>query len=69
MITYVSADHTCKHQLVFSAALDHAASCARCGAIALIARRDTMDGAAHITWIAAERTSRDDGPRAAIAAG
>lgn len=69
MITYVPADQSCKHQLVFSAALDHAASCARCGAIALIERRDSLDGAARITWIAAEEASRDEGTRASIAAG
>ncbi len=43
---------TCDHQLVFSPALEHAAVCKRCGAIALISPRDGRDALAGIRWIA-----------------
>ncbi len=42
---------TCEHQLVFSPALEHAAVCKRCGAIALISPRDGQYTLAAIKWI------------------
>ncbi len=42
---------TCNHELVFSPALDHAAVCKRCGAIALISPRDGHLSLARIRWI------------------
>jgi hypothetical protein len=41
----------CNHELVFSPALDHAAVCRRCGAIALISPRDGQKALAAIRWI------------------
>jgi hypothetical protein len=41
----------CNHELVFSSALDHAAVCRRCGAIALISPRDEQKSLAGIRWI------------------
>ena len=50
---YANPPDTCEHQLIFTPALDHAATCARCGAIALIEPHEHQDGAASITWLRA----------------
>jgi hypothetical protein len=56
-MTDTNSPETCKHELIFSPKLDDAASCARCGAIALIETREHKNGAAHITWVSAARTA------------
>ena len=43
----------CDHQLIFQPALDHAATCARCGAIVLLASRQHDERAVRIEWVRA----------------
>ncbi len=50
----------CNHQLIFTSSLDHAACCARCGAIALIEHKD---GEAHIKWISTAHDKPSDGAK------
>jgi len=54
------AEVPCEHQLIFAPSLEHAATCARCGAIALIAPHDANDGAARIDWAVADVSIRND---------
>ena len=58
-----NSEMNCVHEVVFAPSLDDAAQCVRCGAIALIAKREPGDGAMRITWIAgsARATEPDRG--------
>jgi hypothetical protein len=60
MNTQLAAYESCNHQLTFAASLDDAATCARCGAIALIERREPGDGATRIRWIASDKSLHND---------
>jgi hypothetical protein len=46
-----NAQTTCDHQLVFSDTLDHAASCALCGAIIILSASEQNDDALDVQWI------------------
>jgi hypothetical protein len=46
----------CEHQLIFSPALDDAATCARCGAIVLIAPPRHDESGVRLEWLPSERT-------------
>jgi hypothetical protein len=54
---------TCDHQLIFSDTLDHAASCALCGAIIILSASAQDDEALDAQWIQTsdEFTSENNG--------
>jgi hypothetical protein len=50
-VTFSNTQTGCAHQLIFSDALDHAASCALCGAIIILSASEQNDDALEAQWI------------------
>jgi hypothetical protein len=63
-MSFSNVQTTCDHQLIFSNALDHAATCAHCGAIIVLGASAHDDDALDVQWIhtsdeAAQETTDD----------